>query len=186
VLEDEGLLTAAIRAKPHALLLLDEIEKAHPRVLDVLLQMLGQGRLTDAAGRTSDARRLVVVMTSCLEEAALRRKYPPGLLAHADDIVAFRALDAEDVAMVVGRALAEIVSAVERRHGVRLRVTPDAARFVAERAAAEGPGASAARATAERLVQGPLSALVVTGKLSRHAAWKAEYDEGGIYLLPER
>ena len=186
LLEDEGLLTAAIRAKPHALLLLDEIEKAHPRVLDVFLQILEQGRLTDAAGRSTDARRLVVVMTSCLDEPTLRRQYPPGLLAHADDIVPFRALDAEDVAMVVGRALAEIVSAVERRHSVRLRVTPDAARFVAERSSAAGPGASAARATAERLVQGPLSALVVTGKLSRHAVWKAEYDEGGIYLLPER
>ena len=65
-LEDEGLLTSAIRAKPHALLLLDEIEKAHPRVLDVFLQILEQGRLADAAGRTTDARRLVVVMTSCL------------------------------------------------------------------------------------------------------------------------
>jgi ATP-dependent Clp protease ATP-binding subunit ClpC len=185
-MDDEGLLTAAIRAKPHALLLLDDIEKAHPRVLDVFLQILGQGRLTDSAGRTTDARRLVVVMTSGLDEATLRRQYPPGLLAHVEEIVAFRTLDAEDVSLAVGRALAEIVSAVERRHGVRLRVTPDAARFVADRAGAEGAGASAARAMAERLVQGPLSALVVTGKLSRHAAWKAEYDEGGIYLLPER
>jgi ATP-dependent Clp protease ATP-binding subunit ClpC len=185
-LEDEGLLTAAIRAKPHALLLLDEIEKAHPRVLEVLLQILGEGRLTDAGGRSTDARRLVVVMTSGLDEATIRRRYPPALLAHADEIIAFRALDAEDVAMAVGRALAEIVSAVERRHGVRLRVTPGATRFLAERAAADGPGASAARSVAERLVQGPLSALVVAGKLSRHTSWKAEYDEGGIYILPER
>jgi ATP-dependent Clp protease ATP-binding subunit ClpA len=124
-------------------------------------------------------------MTTRLDEAELRRQRPE-LLARVDETVPFRALDLEDVAMAVARVLAEIVSAVERRHRVRLRISPEAARFVAERAVAEGRGASAARAAAERLVQGPLGALVVAGKLGRHAAWKAVYDEGGVYVLPER
>lgn len=185
-LEDEGLLTGAIRAKPRALLLLEEIQKAHPRVLDVFLQLLEQGRLTDARGRRADARKLVVVMTSCLAEETLRRQYRPQLLGRVDEIVAFRALDEEDVSLATGRVLAELVEAVERRHGVRLHVTPEAARFVTSQAMAAGPGASAARFTAEKLVQGPLSALVVADKLTRHASWTAVYDEGGIYLLPER
>ena len=85
-----------------------------------------------------------------------------------DEIVTFRALDADDVEMIVGRALAELTSAVERRHGVRVRVTPEAARFAAQQAALAAPGARGARRTVERLVHGPLSALVLTGKLTRH------------------
>jgi len=202
--EDEGQLTGALRMKPHALLLLDDVEKAHPRVLDVFRQLFDEGRLTDAKGRTADGRRLVVIMTSNpgtagprpapgivasppppSPEADLRSVFPLELLNRVDEIVTFRALDRDDVEMIVGRALAEIVSAVERRHGVRIRVTPEAARFAAQQAVLSAPGARGARRTVERLVNGPLSALVLTGKLTRHTAWVAVYDEGGIYLLPE-
>ena len=203
--EDEGQLTGAIRTKPHALLLLDEVEKAHPRVLDLFLQLFDEGRLTDSKGRLADGRHLVVVMTSNLGTAArpapgfvapgpndslsagpdLRGVFRLELVNRIDEIVSFRALDADDVEMIVGRALAELTSAVERRHGVRVRVMPEAARFAAQQAALAAPGARGARRTVERLVHGPLSALVLTGKLTRHTAWAAVYDEGGIYLLPE-
>jgi ATP-dependent Clp protease ATP-binding subunit ClpC len=203
--EEEGQLTGAIRTKPHALLLLDEVEKAHPRVLDVFLQLFDEGRLTDSKGRTADARHLVVVMTSNVGSGArpapgfvapgpndsgpsaaeLRGVFRLELLNRIDEVVTFRPLDPDDVAMIVGRALEELTSAVERRHGVRVRVTPEAARFAAQQAALASPGARGARRTVERLVQGPLSALVLTGKLTRHTAWAAVYDEGGIYLLPE-
>jgi ATP-dependent Clp protease ATP-binding subunit ClpC len=202
--EDEGRLTGAIRTKPYALLLLDEVEKAHPRVLDVFLQLFDEGRLTDSKGRTADGRHLVVVMTSNLGAARpapgfvkqgpndsgpaapdLRGVFRLELVNRIDEIVTFRALDPDDVEMIVGRALAELTSAVERRHGVRVRVTPEAARFAAQQAALSAPGARGAKRTVERLVHGPLSALVLTGKLTRHTAWAAVYDEGGIYLLPE-
>ncbi len=87
--------------------------------------------------------------------------------------------------MIVGRALADLTSAVERRHQVKIRVTPEAARFAAAQAAQSAPGARSAKRTVERLVHGPLGALVLTGKLTRHTSWVAVYDEGGIYLLPE-
>ena len=203
--EDEGQLTGAIRTKPHALLLLDEVEKAHPRVLDLFLRLFDEGRLVDSKGRLADGRHLVVVMTSNLGGAArpapglvapgpndslvaapdLRGVFRLELVNRIDEIVTFRALDADDVEMIVGRALAELTSAVERRHGVRVRVMPEAARFAAQQAALAAPGARGARRTVERLVHGPLSALVLTGKLTRHTAWAAVYDEGGIYLLPE-
>jgi ATP-dependent Clp protease ATP-binding subunit ClpA len=117
--------------------------------------------------------------------ADLRGVFRLELVNRIDEIVAFRALDADDVEMIVGRALADLTSAVERRHGVRVRVTPEAARFAARQAALAAPGARGAKRTVERLVHGPLSALVLTGKLTRHTAWAAVYDEGGIYLLPE-
>jgi ATP-dependent Clp protease ATP-binding subunit ClpC len=183
--EEEGQLVGAMRTKPNALLLLDEVEKAHPRVLDVFLRLFGEGRLADSKGRTADGRHLVVVMTSNLGSARPGGVFRPELLDRVDEIVTFRALDPDDVEMIVGRALAELTSAMERRYGVRVRLTPEAARFAAQQAALSAPGAGGARRTVERLVSGPLSALVLTGKLTRHTAWVAVYDEGGIYLLPE-
>jgi len=190
----EGRLTMALRQKPEALLLLDEVEKAHPRVLEVFLKMFDEGRITDARGRTADAERLVVVMTSnpaaargsaTPSEEELRKVFGVGMLKRIDEVVYFRALDPDDVEMIVGRALADLTSAVERRHSVRVRVTPEAARFAAQEAAQSAPGARGAKRTVERLIHGPLGALVLTGKLTRHTSWVAVYDEGGIYLLPE-
>jgi ATP-dependent Clp protease ATP-binding subunit ClpA len=194
----EGRLTAALRAKPQALLLLDEVEKAHTRVLDVFLRLFDEGKVTDARGRTADGRQLLVVMTSnpgaarggassaaAPGEDDMRRVFGLELLNRVDEVVYFRPLDADDVEMIVGRALAELTSAVERRHGVRVRVTPEAARFAAQQAVLSAPGARGAKRTVERLIHGPLGALVLTGKLTRHTAWVAIYDEGGIYLLPE-
>ncbi len=190
----EGRLTMALRQKPQALLLLDEVEKAHPSVMEVFLRMFDEGRVTDARGRTADAQKLVVVMTSnpgaargsaAPSEEELRKVFGLGLLNRVDEVVYFRALDPDDVEMIVGRALAELTSAVERRHSVKVRVTPEAAHFAAQQAAQAAPGARGARRTVERLIHGPLGALVLTGKLTRHTSWVAVYDEGGIYLLPE-
>jgi ATP-dependent Clp protease ATP-binding subunit ClpA len=150
--------------------------------------------VADARGRLADARQLVVVMTSnpgaavgsaAPSEEELRRIYGLALLNRVDEVVYFRNLDPDDVEMIVGRALAELTSAVERRHSVRVRVTPEAARFAAQQAVAAAPGARGAKRTVERLIHGPLGALVLTGKLTRHTSWVAVYDEGGIYLLPE-
>ena len=202
---EEGRLTDAIRAKPRALLLLDQVEKAHPRVLEVFVKLFDEGRLVDSSGRIADGRNLVVVMTSNLGSPSsaafasavaapddsgrtrgdLRNVFGLELVNRIDEIVTFHPLDPDDVVMIVGRALADLTSAVERRHGVRVRVTPEAARFAAQQAALSAPGARGAKRTVERLVHGPLSALVLTGKLTRHTSWAAVYDEGGIYLLPE-
>jgi len=190
----EGRLTIALRQKPQALLLLDEVEKAHPRVLDVFLRMFDEGQVSDPHGRTADGRQLVVVMTSnpgaslgsaAASEDELRELFGLGLLNRVDEIVHFRDLDPDDVEMIVGRALADLTSAVERRHAVRVRLTPEAARFAAQQAAQAAPGARGAKRTVERLIHGPLGALVLTGKLTRHTSWVAVYDEGGICLLPE-
>ena len=115
----------------------------------------------------------------------LRRSFGLELLNRVDEVMYFRGLDPDDVEMIVGRALADLTSAVERRHSVEIRVTPEAARFAAQQAAQSAPGARGAKRTVERLVHGPLGALVLTGKLTRHTSWVAVYDEGGIYLLPE-
>jgi ATP-dependent Clp protease ATP-binding subunit ClpC len=220
--DEEGRLTGALRARPHSLVLLDEVEKAHPRVLDVFLQLFDAGRLTDARGRTADARHAVFVMTSNLgaevprerlgfaaptrpkatpadgpgpgaasaspsasADADLRRFFRPELLNRIDEIVAFRALDARDIARVVTREIEELGAAVSRRHGVSLSAEGEAVAFVAQQAVRSGPGAREAQRTVERLVEGPLSSLVLSGKLTRSKAWRLLYDEGGVYLLPD-
>jgi ATP-dependent Clp protease ATP-binding subunit ClpA len=159
-------------------------------------------RVVDPSG-PADARALAVVVTASTgvtaaaveplgfllaaeaQETDALGGLPPELLARFDDVVRFRELAANEVAAVASRALVALVGEVGRRHGVRLRVTPEAASFAAERAAEAGLDVREARAIVERLVHGPLSALVLTGKLTRHPAWAAVYDEGGIYLLPE-
>jgi ATP-dependent Clp protease ATP-binding subunit ClpA len=181
----EGRLADAIRWKPRALLLLEEVDRAHPRVLDVFLHLFAEGRLADAKGRTVDGSGLLVVMTSNLTARGRHGVLGVDLLSRVDEIVAFRDLEPDDVERIVGRDLAEVTSTVERRHGIRVRVTSEAARFAAQQAALAAPGASGARRAVERLVQGPLSALVLTGKLTRHADWVVVFDEGGVYLLPE-
>ena len=208
--DEEGRLTGALRARPHSLLLLDEVEKAHPRVLDVFLQLFDAGRLTDSRGRTADARHAVVVMTSNLggetpplpmgfaaagpspaaraKDAAgeaLRQFFRPELLNRIDEVVAFQALPAAEVGRIVGRVLEELAAAAARRHEVTLHWAPEAVSFIALEAVRSGPGAREARRAVQRLVEGPLSSLVLAGKLQKHKAWRLSYDEGGVYLLPD-
>jgi ATP-dependent Clp protease ATP-binding subunit ClpC len=205
--DEEGQLTGAIRAQPYSVVLLDEVEKAHPRVLDVLLQLFDDGRLTDSKGRTADARHAVFVMTSNLgsgadpeavvgfgtreaesaSDAALseaRRFFRPELLNRIDEVIAFRALDGEALRRIARPMLQALASRVRERHGVELIVSPEAEEFLARAGFSAEQGAREMDRTIERLVQAPLSGLVLSGKLSRHAAWSLVYDEGGVYLLP--
>ena len=208
--DEEGRLTGALRKRPHSLLLLDAVEKAHPRVLDVFLQLFDAGRLTDARGRTADARHAVVVMTSNLggeatpepmgfaaaspppaaraaEAAAeaLRRFFRPELLNRIDEVVAFHALPPAVVGRIVARVLEELATAVTRRHGVSLGCADEAVAFITREAVRSGPGAREARRAVQRLVEAPLSSLVLSGKLEKHKEWRLTYDEGGVYLLPD-
>ena len=208
--DEEGRLTGALRKRPHSLLLLDEVEKAHPRVLDVFLQLFDAGRLTDARGRTADARHAVVVMTSNLggetapepmgfaaasptpaartadaRAEALRRFFRPELLNRIDEVVAFHALPEAVVARIVARVLEELAAAVKHRHHVSLECSPEALAFIAAEAVRSGPGAREARRAVQRLVEAPLSSLVLSAKLKNHKVWRLVYDEGGVYLLPD-
>jgi ATP-dependent Clp protease ATP-binding subunit ClpC len=133
--QPDGLLTAAVRRQPYCVLLLDEIEKAHPAVFDLLLQVLGEGRLTDSLGRTSDFTSAVVIMTSNLgtreaaasfglrpsgasrEEACLdaaRRLFRPEFLNRIDRLVPFDALGRAQVAAIADRLIADLF----RREGL--------------------------------------------------------------------
>jgi ATP-dependent Clp protease ATP-binding subunit ClpB len=147
--EQGGQLTEAVRRRPYSVILFDEVEKAHPEVFDVLLQVLDDGRLTDGQGRTVDFRNTILVLTSNLGSAFLidpaltreqkeeavqglvRKTFKPEFVNRLDDIVVFETLSMEDLGQIVGL----LIDRLERRLGERrleLAVTPDARAWLSE------------------------------------------------------
>jgi ATP-dependent Clp protease ATP-binding subunit ClpC len=202
--EDEGRLSAHLARKPHSLILLDEVEKAHPRVLDLFLQMFDEGRLTDSQGRSLDARHSVFVMTSNLgtsagpqvgfsskeveRNAALlegaRSWFRPELWNRIDEVIVFDRLGPDEVKRILGARLREIRETLLREHDVGLEVSPEVERFLAEEGFSAALGARELQRVVERLVQVPLAQLILSGKIRSEPSWKLVYDEGGVYLLP--
>ena len=146
--EEGGQLTEAVRRRPYSVVLLDEVEKAHPEVFDVLLQVLDDGRLTDGQGRTVDFRNAILILTSNLGShaiadptftdeqrrdavmAVVRSHFKPEFLNRLDDIVVFRALTLDELASIVDIQLASLQRRLaERRLG--LEVTPAARAWLA-------------------------------------------------------
>ena len=148
--EQGGQLTEAVRRRPYSVILLDEVEKAHPEVFDVLLQVLDDGRLTDGQGRTVDFRNTILVLTSNLgsqflvdptlnetekREAVLqmvRQSFKPEFVNRLDDIVVFSTLNQEELGEIVELNIDRLTRRLQDRR-LELAVTPDARRWLAER-----------------------------------------------------
>ena len=186
--EEGGQLTEAVRRRPYSVVLFDEIEKAHPDVFNVLLQILDDGRLTDSQGRTVDFRNTVLIMTSNLgsqfiveagataEEAAwsrvegqvrreLRNHFRPEFLNRVDDVVVFRPLSREDLARIVELQLARLSAMVTQR-GLTLEMTPEAMAWLAEQGYDPVYGARPLKRVIQRAVQNPLALALLEGSFS--------------------
>src|SRR5438094_9889328 len=120
--DEGGQLTEAVRRRPYSVILLDEIEKAHAEVFDVLLQVIDDGRLTDGHGRTVDFRNTVLIMTSNVRSAdALRDVFRPEFLNRIDEVIEFRPLSKEEIAEIVELQLERLRERlVERRMELEL------------------------------------------------------------------
>jgi ATP-dependent Clp protease ATP-binding subunit ClpC len=182
--EPDGELTTALRSQPLRVILFDEIEKAHPRVFDALLQLLGEGRLTDAAGRTADARQAVILMTSNLgvREAAarpgfvqpgeaarqhylsaVRAFFRPEFFNRIDRVVPFGPLDRTALRVVVEHALEELLSRRGIRRGhVLVDVEPELLDLLVEQAFDPRYGARPLKRALERRLTVPLAHHLVT------------------------
>ncbi len=180
--EEGGQLTEAVRRRPYSVLLFDEIEKAHPDVFNILLQILDDGRLTDSQGRTVDFRNSVIIMTSnigshyILEHTggdwaeterqvmqALRQHFRPEFLNRVDDIVVFRPLGMEQIVRIVDLQLAHLEALLADRK-LTLEVTPEAKQMLAEEGYDPAFGARPLKRAIQRLVQNPLAMEVLEGK----------------------
>ncbi|MCW4385604.1 AAA family ATPase [Salinibacterium sp. SYSU T00001] len=180
--EQGGQLTEAVRRRPYSVILLDEVEKAHPEVFDVLLQVLDDGRLTDGQGRTVDFRNTILILTSNLgshfltdatmtpemrEEAvtlAVRQTFKPEFVNRLDDIVIFSLLSREDLAAIVELYIDRLVKRLADRR-LELGVTPDARAWLAERGYDPIYGARPLRRLMQKEIDDRLAMAILAGTI---------------------
>jgi ATP-dependent Clp protease ATP-binding subunit ClpC len=189
--EDSGTLTKAVRRKPYSVVLLDEIEKAHPDVFNILLQVLDEGHLTDNYGRVIDFKNTVVIMTSnvgarditqskslgfhggdrsqSFEKIAetvkeeIAKVFNPEFLNRLDDVIVFHPLDREHIAKIVGVLLKD----VQRRIGDEVRLTPAATDFLVKHGYDQTYGARPLKRAIQRYIEDPLSEKILTQEFNR-------------------
>jgi ATP-dependent Clp protease ATP-binding subunit ClpB len=178
--EEGGQLTEAVRRRPYSVVLLDEIEKAHAEVFDVLLQILDDGRLTDGHGRTVDFRNTVVIMTSNLRTAeAMREFFRPEFLNRIDEIVEFKALTREQLGEIVELQLERLRARLAER-GLVLELTDAAKEHVAEAGWDPTYGARPLKRALQRLVENPLALRLLEGDFSEGDTVLADAREGDL------
>ncbi len=178
--EEGGQLTEAVRRRPYSVILLDEVEKAHPEVFNILLQVLDDGRLTDGQGRTVDFRNTVIIMTSNLGshiileeedpnrrqtqiEAVLRESFRPELLNRIDEVITFSRLTKDELRLIVSLSLNEVKKRLEERE-LTLEVTDLAKDWLAERGYDPQFGARPLRRLVQRAIQDPLAMKLLSGE----------------------
>jgi len=187
--EEGGQLTEAVRRRPYQVILLDEIEKAHPDVFNILLQVLEDGRLTDGQGRTVDFRNTVVIMTSNVgsqfisgfaelgdaEDATayeamkrqitdtLRLQFRPEFLNRVDEVIVFHALTEAELAAIVNLLLDGLRRRLETQD-LALELTPAAKALILREGTDPAYGARPLKRTIQRLVENPLARAIVAGQ----------------------
>ncbi len=161
--DEGGQLTEAVRRRPYSVVLLDEIEKAHSEVFDVLLQVLDDGRLTDGHGRTVGFRNTVLIMTSNLRSAdAMRDVFRPEFLNRIDEIVEFAPLSREQIGEIVELQLERLRARLAER-GIGLELTDAAKEALAEAGWDPAYGARPLKRAIQRLVENPLALRLLEG-----------------------
>jgi ATP-dependent Clp protease ATP-binding subunit ClpB len=193
--EEGGQLTEAVRRRPYAVLLFDEIEKAHPDVFNILLQLLDDGRLTDGQGRTVDFKNTVVIMTSNAGSqhiqdlahdeaqmkqqvlAALRAQFRPEFLNRVDDIIIFHPLAAEQLGKIVDVQLQAVAKRLEDRH-LRLELSDRAKAYLAAEGYDPVYGARPLKRVIQRDVLNPLSLKLLQGEFREGDLIRVDVREG--------
>jgi ATP-dependent Clp protease ATP-binding subunit ClpB len=160
--EEGGQLTEAVRRRPYAVVLLDELEKAHPDVFNILLQVLEDGRLTDGQGRTVDFTNTVLIMTSNLPGEPADH-FKPEFVNRIDEIVRFRSLTEADLAVIVGIQLGRLRSRLAERR-LTLSVTPAASAWLARAGFDPTYGARPLRRVIQHRLEDPLAMALLEGR----------------------
>jgi ATP-dependent Clp protease ATP-binding subunit ClpB len=178
--EEGGQLTEAVRRRPYAVLLLDEIEKAHSEVFDVLLQLLDDGRLTDGQGRTVDFRNTVVIMTSNIRSPdELRERFRPEFLNRIDEVVVFEQLTREQLAEIVELQLGRLRERLAERR-IELEVTDAAKELLAEEGWDPAYGARPLKRAIQRLLENPLASRLLEGKFAEGDTVRVDVQDGEL------
>jgi ATP-dependent Clp protease ATP-binding subunit ClpB len=191
--EEGGQLTEAVRRRPYSVILLDEVEKAHPEVFDVLLQVLDDGRLTDGQGRTVDFRNVILILTSNLgsqflidaeldeaqkREAVLamvRSHFKPEFLNRLDDIVVFQALDKAELGQIVELNIDRLTERLAEKR-LQLAVTPPARAWLSEKGYDPIYGARPLRRLMQQQIDDQLANLILAGGIHDGSPVRVDYD----------
>lgn len=205
--EEGGQLTEAVRRHPYSVVLLDEIEKAHPEVFNILLQVLEEGRLTEAKGRTVDFRNTVIIMTSNVGADVIRRQgtigfrkdtedsayrdmkdrlmdevkhmFRPEFINRVDEIIVFHELSEEQLAQIVGIMLKEVNERIQQ-NGYEIEVTDAAKRVIAKEGYDPIFGARPLRRAIQRLVEDHLAELLLAGTFPEQARILVDAADGKL------
>ena len=178
--DEGGQLTEAVRRRPYSVVLLDEIEKAHAEVFDVLLQVLDDGRLTDGQGRTVDFRNTVLIMTSNLRSAeSMREHFRPEFLNRIDEIVEFKPLTRDQLAEIVELQLERLRSRLAER-GLALELTDAAKEALAEAGWDPAYGARPLKRAIQRLLENPLALRLLEGDFAAGDAILVDAQNGDL------
>ena len=164
--DEGGQLTEAVRRKPYSVILFDEIEKAHPDVFNILLQVLDDGRLTDNKGRTANFKNTIIIMTSNATREQLRATMRPEFLNRIDEIITFTPLTKEQIADVVRLQMKKVTDMLEPR-GIRLECTPQAINYLAEEGYDPDYGARPVKRAIQQYVLNDLSKKLLADEVDR-------------------
>jgi ATP-dependent Clp protease ATP-binding subunit ClpB len=195
--EEGGQLTESVRRRPYSVVLFDEIEKAHPDIFNVLLQLLDDGRLTDGQGRTVDFRNTLVIMTSNLGSElwlgggavsvtrdtithALQEHFRPEFLNRIDEIIIFHSLSRADLIQVVDIQLRHVSSLLAER-GYQLVISPEARAYLAEVGYDADYGARPLKRAIQRELQDPLAVKILSGEFHEGETIRVERGKAGIH-----
>ena len=185
--DEGGQLTEAVRRKPYSVILFDEIEKAHPDVFNILLQLLDDGRLTDNQGRTVDLKNTIVIMTSNIGSAYLteniredgtvsssvkkdveeemKRHFRPEFINRIDDIIVFSPLTEEDIFRIVDMSMKEIEARLEDRN-IKLILTEDSKRLIAKEAYSPQYGARPVKRYLQKNIETAIASRIISGEIT--------------------
>lgn len=204
--EEGGQLTEKVRRKPYAVILLDEIEKAHPDVFNILLQVLDEGQLTDSLGRKVDFRNTIIIMTSNIGarqlkdfgagvgfsttaktsqtdahsrgviENALKRAFAPEFLNRIDDVVVFNSLGKEEIFKIIDIELRALFGRVQSL-GYQIKLTDEAKEFIAEKGFDSAFGARPLKRAIQKYLEDPIAEEILKGEVSEGDVLEVNYDK---------
>jgi ATP-dependent Clp protease ATP-binding subunit ClpB len=196
--EEGGQLTEAVRRRPYSVILFDEIEKAHPDVFNVLLQLLDEGRLTDGQGRIVDFKNAIVIMTSnigssLIQQAErvedvkeqitdlLKSTFKPEFLNRVDEVITFKRLGKAEILKIVDIQLGLLAKRLKEQN-IQLSISPKAKVYLAEAGFDPLYGARPLKRTIQNLVQNPLARKVLAGEIKEGATAVVDVGKDGLAL----
>ncbi|MBS1503657.1 MAG: AAA family ATPase, partial [Bacteroidetes bacterium] len=204
--EEGGQLTEKVRRKPYAVILLDEIEKAHPDVFNILLQVLDEGQLTDSLGRKVDFRNTIIIMTSNIGarqlkdfgqgvgftttaktnqadahsrgviENALKRAFAPEFLNRIDDVIVFNSLGREEIFKIIDIELSHLFGRVNTL-GFKIELTDNAKEFIADKGFDSQFGARPLKRAIQKYLEDPIAEEILKGELAEGDTMEVDYDK---------